>query len=456
MNVLPLLREGTRSRRLLIAVAIYVAAVTVFATVAGPERLTEHTPFNHYAHLADAWVHGRQDLRNGAPGYAQGNDFAVFKGKTYISFPPFPAVLMLPLVALAGSPEEFRDGQFMVWLAGVAPALLFLVLEKLRRTKRTERGEWENALLAILFAFGTVFFFTAVEGTVWFAAHVVGAGLLAAYALVALDAEKPSLAGLLIGCAFLTRPTTALTAVFFALEAIRVATPAGLPITGTWWERLRETARRVDKAKLVRLYAEFAAPIVGCLAIASAMNYSRFGNPSPSAFGHEHLTVVWHGRIEHWGLFGYHYLSKNLASMLTILPWLPARGAPAGTPPVIINEHGLALWFTTPIYLWLLWPRRKGFLAFALVCAAALPMIMNLLYQNSGWRQFGYRFSNDYSIFLFMLLAVGGRRFGTLFHGAALWGIAWNLFGAVTFDRGGSYERYYWREGTQTILFQPD
>ena len=83
-------------------------------------------------------------------------------------------------------------------------------------------------------------------------------------------------------------------------------------------------------------------------------------------------------------------------------------------------------------------------------------MIMNLLYQNSGWRQFGYRFSNDYSVFLFMLLAVGGRRFGALFHGAALWGVAWNLFGAVTFDRGGNFDRYYWREGTQTILFQPD
>ena len=39
------------------------------------------------------------------------NDFAEFQGKTYISFPPFPAVLMMPLVALAGSPEDFMDRQ---------------------------------------------------------------------------------------------------------------------------------------------------------------------------------------------------------------------------------------------------------------------------------------------------------------------------------------------------------
>ena len=62
-----------------------------------------------------------------------GNDFALFKGKTFITFPPFPALLMLPFVALSGSPENFRDGQFIVWLAGLGPAFLFLVLEKLRR-----------------------------------------------------------------------------------------------------------------------------------------------------------------------------------------------------------------------------------------------------------------------------------------------------------------------------------
>ena len=41
------------------------------------------------------------------------------------------------------------------------------------------RSEAENVLLALLFAFGTVYFFTAVEGTVWFAAHVVGVVLVA-------------------------------------------------------------------------------------------------------------------------------------------------------------------------------------------------------------------------------------------------------------------------------------
>ena len=77
--------------------------------------------------------------RTGRPPYAMNNDFVEFQGKTYISFPPLPAMLMLPFVKLSGSAENFRDGQFVIWLAGLAPALLFLVLEKLRRTGRSPR-----------------------------------------------------------------------------------------------------------------------------------------------------------------------------------------------------------------------------------------------------------------------------------------------------------------------------
>ena len=458
-NTSPAKMAPDQRRRLIIAALIYAACVLVLALVAGKERLGEHTAFNHYAHLADSWIHGRQDLANGAPAYAQGNDFAVYGGKTYISFPPFPAVLMMPLVALAGSPEAFRDGQFMVWLAGLPPALLFLALEKLRRTKRSERSERDNIVLAFLFAFGTVYFFTAVEGTVWFAAHVVGAGLLAAYVLVALDGEHPALAGLLLGCAFATRPTTLLTAPLFAYEALRAAGgAAAFDADGDlgFLTRLKDALRRADKKRLLSLVVSFAVPILCVLAIASAMNYTRFKNPSPTAFGHEHLTVVWHGRIEKWGLFGLHYLPKNLGAMLSILPWPAPRNAPASAPPFVINEHGLALWFTTPLYLFLLWPKKRGPLHAALLLSVAGPLIMNLLYQNSGWRQFGYRFSNDYSVFLFVLLAIGGRPFGALWKALAVWSVGWNLFGAITFDRGGPYDRFYWREGSQQILYQPD
>jgi len=132
------IRPGSRRRRLLLAAFVYIAASALYAAFAGKDRLSEHTPYNHYALLADAWLHGRQDLAHGPPAYAMNNDFAEFNGKTYISFPPFPAVLMLPLVKLAGTPENFRDGQFIIWLAGIAPecAIAAIVTAKIRQGKK--------------------------------------------------------------------------------------------------------------------------------------------------------------------------------------------------------------------------------------------------------------------------------------------------------------------------------
>ncbi|MGO9836420.1 MAG: hypothetical protein ACLP1X_19640 [Polyangiaceae bacterium] len=455
-------RAGSASRRLLLALALYLVTSAVFAAVAGADRLKEHTAYNHYALLADAWLHHRQDLAHGPPPYAMNNDFAEYQGKTYISFPPFPAVLMVPFVKLAGSPENFRDGQFVIWLAGIAPAVLLLVLEKLRRAGRSPRTELENVALCLLFAFGTVYFFTAVEGTVWFAAMVVATAASALYALCALDAEHPLLAGAMMGVGYLSRPPVLWVSLLFALEALRVSTRGGLPSDGAPFARVRETFARLDLRALGRRYALFAVPILLAFAAMLWMNWTRYNRASPFPFDHEFLTVGWRSRIAKWGLLGYHYLGKNLGVALTTLPWLPPKDA-AGTfgSAFKINEHGLALWFTTPLYFWLLWPRRfdgqpdRKWLYVVVALSAAIPAAMDLLYQNTGWRQFGYRFSNDYSIFLFILLAIGARPMRTLFAAAAAWSIAWNAFGAVTFDKA-RFDRFYYRDGSQTVVYQPD
>jgi hypothetical protein len=456
------MRRDSRARRMVLAAFVYVVCASVYAVVAGRERLTEHTAFNHYALLAEAWLHGRQDLGGPPPAYTQNNDFAEYKGKTYISFPPLPALLMLPFVRLAGSAENFRDGQFVIWLSGMAPAFLFLALEKLRRTGRSSRLESENLVLAFLFAFGTVYFFTAVEGTVWFAAMVVAAAAMALFVLFALDAERPILAGMMVGCIWLSRPPALLLSLLFALEAMRVSTDGGFPREGSWTKRLRATLARLNVRALAQRYALFSIPILGSFAVVAWMNWTRYGRATPLYFDHTFLTVGWRARILRWGLFGYHYLPKNLGIVLTSLPWLPTPGDPAALgAPFKINEHGLALWFTTPLYLWVLWPKglssdpERKWLYCSVAISAALPAVMGLLYQNSGWRQFGYRMSNDYAVFLFVLLALGARPMKWLFRTAATWGVAWNLFGAITFDKA-RFDRFYYRDGSQTIVYQPD
>ncbi len=449
----PWMARDTRRRRLLVATAIYLLTVIVFAVVAGPDRMGTHTAFNHYAHLADAWLHGKHYIIRGGPGYAGGNDFADFQGKTYISFPPMPAVLMVPLVWLAGSPENFRDGQFIVWLAGLGPAVLFLVLEKLRRTARSERVEWENVALSIAFAFGSVYFFTAVQGTVWFAAHVVGVGALACFLLFSLDAERPVLAGVALACAWTSRPLMLTVAVFFVIEAIRASCKDHENIQGGLFARIETTLRRADKVVLGKLLALFAVPLVVSFALASAYNQARFGDPRPFAFGHEYLPWVRGSRLAAWGLFSYHYLAKNLGCVVTSLPYLAPKGGDLRGAPFQINAHGLALWFVTPLYLLLLWPKKRGGLHLTLWLSAFGCIAGNLLYQNTGWAQFGYRFSNDYALIFFMLLAIGARPVRKLFFVLLAWGIVWNAFGAVSFDRQ-DFASYYF--SARDIIYQPD
>ena len=452
------LRDDGRARRLTLAFVVYVAATAVYFACASRQTLTEHTPFNHFALLAEGWLKGRLDLGGPPPGYAQNNDFAEVGGRWFIVFPPFPALLLLPLVKLGGSAVRVQDGQFFLWLAGIAPAVLFLCIEKLRRMGLTGRTTRFSLLLSLLFAFGTVYFFTAEQGTVWFAAHVVGTAIAALYVLCALDAERPVLAGVLVGVGFLTRAPMLYAVPLFVFEAFRVsmggqANDASVPGERglvALERRLRIAWTTIDRRRFFSLILAFGAPLVAVLAIAAWYNRARFGDAFE--FGYRYLTVLWRPRMEKWGLFSYHYFGKNLGVVLTSLPWIAK--APAD-PRFQINAHGLALWVTTPLYLWLLWPRKWTRVHWALTLTALAVAVPTLFYQNTGWVQFGYRFSNDYSVFLFCLFAVGGFRLGPLFYATAVWSIVVNSFGALSFQRP-RFAKYYHQEGSQTVMYQPD
>lgn len=75
------------------------------------------------------------------------------------------------------------------------------------------------------------------------------------------------------------------------------------------------------------------------------------------------------------------------------------------------------------------------------------------MYQNSGWLQFGYRFSLDYMVLLIVLLALGNRPFRGGFYALLVFAIAVNTFGALTFGR---VWEYYDVDNSQERIFQPD
>ena len=54
------------------------------------------------------------------------------------------------------------------------------------------------------------------------------------------------------------------------------------------------------------------------VALLPCHNYARFERPFE--FGHRFLNIQWQERIQRYGLFNYHFLSRNLACALVLLP----------------------------------------------------------------------------------------------------------------------------------------
>ena len=86
--------------------AVFVVGFAVFAAVSA-ERVLQHSSNNHYAYLADGMLHGRLHLEGRPPHF---NDWAKYRDKWYVSFPPAPGVLMIPGVAVWGL--KFNDALF--------------------------------------------------------------------------------------------------------------------------------------------------------------------------------------------------------------------------------------------------------------------------------------------------------------------------------------------------------
>lgn len=444
--------------RALVPLLIYVLSAAVYVGTAA-NRIERPTSDNHFVHLASSFLHGQVGVIDNRP--VGTNDWACYDTELhdicgneawrspspsqhwYISFPPFPAVVLMPVVAIFGA--DTRDALFWALFAGLSPTFLYVLLRHLRERGISPRTELDDRLLTVLYAFGTVFYFVAVQGAVWFAAHVVGSVLLPLYLLFVIEARRPFLAGLVLAALFMTRPSTMYLGVIWIVEVLRMHRVAN-EVRGEG-DGLRRYLAGVDWRGAIRASLSFGLPILAVGLVAMAMNQARFERPTE--FGHRFLMIYWRGRIERWGLFSYHYLSKNLAVFLASLPWLTAR-----EPHVIVSRHGLALWFTTPALLLALYPKQLTTLSRGLYLGAFLVCLMNLLYQNSGWIQFGYRFACDYLAVVFVLIALSGRKIaGVGFVTAMLFAIVVNTFGAITFDRAW---QFYDDDNSQDRVFQPD
>lgn len=407
---------------LLRALAVFVASWIALAALSGP-KLWRPSANNHYVHMAQAWLQGRLDHGGPPPGYCTAelrrsgacrqhtfDDWAVVwslqlaDGRTvrgypcvtqscrdvlreervetwwvigrgwtkvpareitarsdtwYVTFPPGPAVIMLPWVALFG--VRVLDVLVGVTLAALAGAVLVLLLDRVRGL--ADGRAVANLLFACAWVLGSPACELAAHGEVWFLAQLTAALALLLY-LDAVERGRPAAAGLWLGLAVASRPTVVFAGLVFVLR---------------WW-----------RPRSARTMALFCAPLLVIGFVLAAHNVARFEDPLE--FGHRFLDIRWQARMQEWGMFSWRYLARNLQCLFTLTPQLQGE-----FPFLRVSVHGMALWLSTP---WLLLAfacvRPMVAPARALWIAAAAVAAMPLFYHNSGQLQFSYRFALDW------------------------------------------------------------
>ncbi|MFT3706306.1 MAG: hypothetical protein QM817_01440 [Archangium sp.] len=474
-------------------VEVTLFLVSFFALAAfSSQRFWRQSAAPHFVYQAKALLEGRSDIDPEVlPNF---EDWACVReiggvkqrctgqplptDRWYSSFPWFPAVVMLPFVAVHG--YQFNDTSFGVIVGALAIALFFALLRVVKDVEGTKTTVLDDAITAVLLGFGTLFFYASIRGEVWFSAEVMGIALTALYARNAIGARRPLLAGVFWSMAVLTRTPLFFTGIFFALEALAPHKD----------DRLKQLQTLTpEKKKALGRFVMGAAPLG---IIAALWNLSRFG--SLTEFGHR---FFFNNRVNHdidtFGLFSFHYLTRNLdaaflklpsiggnpsllrfdfwgLSLFITLPLLALCFAPAEQQKRVIQIVGamFALLVASaflpalppppmeppvgwrPVGLWLLLALVMGFIAWAawqwvqskdaprllvpvLVTVLAC-MLPGLAYQNTGYAQFGFRFSLDYTPWLLLLIPLGGWSWKKpLPMALALLSIAAGFWGAVGF-----------------------
>jgi hypothetical protein len=476
-----------------IELALFAICLATFAFFSGP-RFWRQSGAPHFVYQAQALLEGHTNVepavlpniedwacvRNvgGTKVRCEGNPLP---GDTwYSSFPWFPSVVMLPFVLIHG--YQFNDTSFGVMVGAVAIALFYSLLRKIDAVEGLPEDELNRAGWALTMGLGSVFFYAAIRGEVWFSAEVLGVAFTALYLRFALRAERPTLAGLFWSMAVLTRTPLFFTALFFVFEALA-------PAKTHRWSQLKEAFRTpLGSLKKLQPFILGAAPL-GLLA--AAVNYQRFG--SVVEFGHRFFfNNRVNADIDTFGLFHGHYVLRNLEAAFLRLPSLSNNQ-------LQYDLWGLSLFITLPVLalacvspahskrllqllavmgallvcsalfpplppppgemtpvgfrnpaLWGLLLLSLSFLARSAQETATMPSthrlvvptlvtlvataLPGLFYQNTGYAQFGFRFSIDYAPFVFLAIVLLGhnwRRAVPL--SLAAISVAVGVWGAVAF-----------------------
>ena len=365
-----------------------------------------------FFYLADAFLHGRTWLTQALGPY----DNVVIGDRVYVPFGPFPAILLMPMVAIFGAVQsDIWQPIVNAGLAAIDLGLCWWLAARLGVRSLVDRV-W----LVLLFGFSTQIWWVTTRGGVWHTGHLVATGLTLMALIELFGRRRPLIVGLLGGAAFLTRAPLLLAMPIYALmlRSVDSAVAAGRSVVHRWRPMI------IDWVVLTLGFLPFGI-------FALWYNAVRFGSPFESGYGLASLPD-WLVALRDQGLFSLSHLGMNIDYLFlhtpTQIPTFPFF-KPDGL--------GLSILITSPGLFWAIranWFNRRSWL---LLGALVLTLVPNLLYYGGGWLQYGYRYALDAVPFAMALCCIAAARHGV----GWIWRIA-IIFGLIV-GAGGVYWAYH-------------
>jgi hypothetical protein len=364
----------------LAAVLVVALAAVVVWRIVG-----EHSGANSYAMLADALRNGRLDVER-----CFDVDCAYYAGKTWVVFPPAPAIIVLPFIIALGS--GFAG---FILLSALLSGLTLWLWWRIFRALALER---EHALwLLVAIAFATPLYYVTIRGDgVWFYAQVAGTLFLSCALHEAIHRRLWS-AGIALGLAFLSRQMLLLQAPFLFALALQPDEPL-----------ISLRKEHVKRALALGI------PIFAAIALYLGYNAARFGNPldtgyayisPPPSEGPNFIT----NRLKEIGLFSRSYVPFNAIYLFLQGFHIDFTGRYL-TELGKIDAAGTSLLAASPFVLLAFFAPMRRELVVGFFTAAVIAGIA-LFYHSNGYSQYNaQRYTLDWLPVIFMALALGPAR----------------------------------------------
>jgi len=360
-----------------------------------------NTPYNYFVKLSEAFLKGQYWLTDNPPWLNE--LISGPNGKYFIPYPPMPAILALPFVFIFGG--EFPQ-QILGHLLGVG-IVLFTVKSALLVKKNYKIAVY----IGLLTGLGTIVWYLASNGSVWYLGQISAAFFLTVAINETLDKKRPFVVGLLIGAAYLSRVNTFVCLPFFFFLMIK--------------------DKRFFKKSI--LLALGLLPFLGFNFLYNFLRFDVIWDKGYSLIPGV-LSEPWYQK----GLVSLSYIPRHLKILFLSLPKFINK-----FPFVYPSWGGLAIWITTPAFIYALWAPWKEKLTKLSWLAIALISIIIFSHGTTGFTQFGYRFAVDFYPFLLLLTIKGIAKTGLKWHHWVLltlsilvnfWGVLFiNKLGFVSF-----------------------